>query len=156
MTMNKRVSLWGTVAAVILTSCAPDSGVTTYSSQDVGHAQVSMTGTILSVKPVVVASSGVNAGAAVGAGAGAGVGALVAGSGHRGLGAAIGAGVGSVTGQLVGKKAGQKQGFEYQIRADNGAVYMMVDMGPMLQTGQRVVFTLPSGNARGSIRPYSY
>ena len=144
---------WGG-ACLLLTSCATDTGIR-YSSSEVGQSQVTMSGTITSIRAVTITSSGLNAGAGVGGGAGALVGALVGGSNHRVLGATLGGVVGAAGGQVVGNQVGKKQGFEYSIRADNGKMYTFVDKGPALQVGQRVLLTLPSGNQKGHLRPYA-
>lgn len=143
---------WGG-ACLLLVSCATDTG-TRYSSSEINQPQVTMSGTITSVRPVTITSSGLNAGAGLGGGAGAIVGALVGGSNHRFLGATLGGVVGAASGQAVGHQVGKKQGFEYGIRADNGKMYTFVDKGPALQVGQRVLLTLPSGSQKGHLRPY--
>ncbi|GHS95454.1 hypothetical protein AGMMS49949_09790 [Alphaproteobacteria bacterium] len=140
-------------AALLLTSCSTDLG-TSYTASDVGQARTTLRGTVRRVRVVTIKGEGMNAGAAVGTGAGALAGALIGGSEHRLLGAALGGAAGLAGGQAVGRQIAKKKGYEYEVLANNGIVYTMVQ-GPnvVLQVGDQVTIVLPNNGRPGKLIP---
>jgi outer membrane lipoprotein SlyB len=144
--------LVGIAVVPLMTSCLTDLGTSTYKSSDLGHAQSTLHGVVLSVRKVAIEGTSVVA-PAVGAGLGSVAGALVGGTGNRLAGAAIGGVAGAVGGHLIKPKS-NREGFEYEVRADNGRIYTIVQ-GPdiKLNVGERVSIVFADGSSRGRLLP---
>ncbi|MDR3285139.1 MAG: glycine zipper 2TM domain-containing protein [Holosporales bacterium] len=137
-----------------LTSCTTDIGTSTYQTSNIGRPQITMHGTVLSVREVDLESTNYVA-PSIGAGLGAIAGAFLGGSQHRVTGAAIGGAAGAVGGHVIKPKT-KRKGYEYQVQADSGHIYTIVQ-GPdiVLSVGQRVSIIFPEGGdeLRGRLLP---
>lgn len=149
----KAFKIIGAMSLLLITSCTTDLGTSTYQSSSLGRAQVTLHGTIISVREVAVETPN-HTGTAIGTGVGAMAGALIGGSNNRFLGAGLGGAVGAAAGHAIKPKSKTKA-YEYQVAADNGQIYTMVQGSDVvLQPGQRVSVILPDGSSnRGRILP---
>ncbi|MDR2464471.1 MAG: glycine zipper 2TM domain-containing protein [Holosporales bacterium] len=141
---------------LLLTACVTIPGSTDYQAGSIGYPQVTLRGIVVGVRQVKITdASNTGVGTAIGGGAGAALGALVGGSNHRLLGAGVGGAAGLLGGHLIGKKTSVKPGHEYQVQADNGILYTIVQ-GPdvVLAEGQRVIITLPTKGTAGRLVAY--
>ncbi|MDR0625166.1 MAG: hypothetical protein LBF72_01825 [Holosporales bacterium] len=146
------VVLSAIAAMLLVTSCATDFGTSTYQAANLGQAQTTLHGVVLSVREIALESTDALA-PALGAGLGSIAGALIGGSNNRLTGAALGGVAGAAGGHIV-KPTKKQKGFEYEVRADDGHMYTIVQ-GPdvVLAAGQRVSIVLPSGGNRGRLLP---
>jgi outer membrane lipoprotein SlyB len=143
---------------IFLVSCTTTGGLPVYQASSIGMPQITLRGRIESVRVVKISGlqSGVNKGAAIGSVAGGALGSVVAGEGHRLVGLAIGSAAGLLAGQAVNSVASPTLGNEYQVLADNGRRYTMVQPANVVfAVGDSVLISLPRGNNPGRLIPVS-
>lgn len=159
--MKKIVLLSMLCASMLaLEGCAPRIGGSNYSVRGVGEMSDTKRGVIVSARPVTIAAKTAERENEPGAGALAGglAGGVAAGSligqGRGSLAAAgVGALAGAIGGHFIEKGLSDQEGFEYQIRLDEGRLVTMAQgADPVLRVGQRVL-VITSGKDRGRVVP---
>lgn len=122
-----------------LSGCATDRGPASYSSGSVGQVNRTVSGIIVSLRDVAVAGTtglGSAGGASIGAVAGSSVG-----GGNRAnlIGAIGGAIVGGIAGAAIENSQTKTTGFEYVVETTNGNLMTLVQAGPALPAGTKVL-----------------
>lgn len=132
--------------AVLVGGCTPRIGGQDYSVSDSGYMSQRWTGVILSMRPVTISNQKPGdqgkpgAGTVVGGVTGAVAGSAI-GKGHGSLAVgALGAVAGGVAGHFVEKELSRQQGFEYEVRLDDGRTISLAQGAePKLSVGQTVL-----------------
>jgi outer membrane lipoprotein SlyB len=127
-------------------SCAKNINPNTYRPSDAGRVQSSNSGTVIDVRVVQIEGNRSGLGTAAGAGAGGLGGAALARSGSNSIGkSAIGIIGGALVGGLIGTLAEEgltrQEGYEYQVRMDDGRVITLVQGGELINVGTAVWVT---------------
>lgn len=146
------VALAGSLA--LLAGCANDTASSSvYSYGEAQREQVVRTGTVESVRPVIIQqgqSSGV--GMLAGGALGGVVGSTIGRGGGNVLATVGGAILGGLAGNAVENQAGRTQGLEITVRLDNGETRVVVQAADVpLSAGQRV--RMISGNGPTRVVP---
>ena len=140
------------MAAAMLTmgGCASSSS-NVYTHEQTMQAQNVDTGTVESVKTVIIqASNPPVAGGAIGGVTGGVVGSTIGQGGGRAVASIVGALAGAAIGAVIEKEAGTKDGFEIVVNLDNGRTIVVVQEADVsMFPGDRVrVLTAPDGTTR--------
>lgn len=144
----------------LLTSCAPSLGGSDYAVSGVGEVSQTLSGVIISARPVLLRSGNrsgddgqMNMGGLAGAGLGAALGSQIGGGNARYVTGALGAVAGGVAGQNVEKNLKTQRGVEYQVRLNNGSIVTLAQgEEPRMGIGQKV-FVVKSARDRSRIVP---
>lgn len=141
-----------------LNACAPRVGGSNYSVSGAGEAADVQRGVIVAMRPVTIAAKSPEHENEPGVGAMGGAlgGALAASSigGGRGNIAAMGAGalIAGIGGHFIEKGLTDQEGFEYQVKLDNGRLLLMAQGAePSMRVGQRVLVTQSRVTENGKI-----
>ncbi len=140
------------VAAAMLTmaGCASSSS-NVYTYEQTLQAQIMNTGTVASVKSVIIqASNPPVAGGAIGGVTGGVIGSTV-GRGHgRDVATVVGALAGAAIGAVIEKEAGTRNGLEIVVNLDSGRTIVVVQEAdvPMFPGDRVRVLTAPDGTTR--------
>lgn len=130
------------IGAAILTGCAPKLGGSDYDVRGVGEVSKTMPGVILAKRVVKInAADPTQPGIGAGGGAAAGVlGGSMIGQGDGNLLAmGLGALIGGFAGHALEQEATSQEGFEYQVRLENGStIALSQGAEPSLCVGQAV------------------
>lgn len=143
----------------VLEGCAPRIGGSNYSVRGAGEMSDTHRGVVVSLRPITISAKTAEnenqpgAGALAGGLAGAYGGAQI-GRGHGSLIAGgLGALAGAVGGHLAERGLSDQEGFEYQVRLDDGRLTTIAQgADPLLRVGQRVL-VIKSNKDRGRIVP---
>ncbi|MDR1907762.1 MAG: hypothetical protein LBQ43_02760 [Holosporales bacterium] len=144
------------VALLLVTSCATGPTQPVYKAGAVGMAQTTLRGVVVGVREVKIDGNtdGLNTGGAIGGAAGSAIGAIAGSENHRLVGMGIGGVAGLVSGHFINRAINKKHGFEYQVVADNGQRYTIVQPSDVVfGVGDRVLISLPCGNIPGRLMP---
>ncbi len=136
------VVLAGILTVGLLAGCTPSLNADTYDYSSAGHAQPTVRGTVIDIRPVVVRRSG-GLGGATGGAIGGIAGSLAGGDDHprdNAMGAVGGAVAGAVVGNLIDKEITRKHALEYVIQTDSKRVVSVVQgTKPAIHKGERVL-----------------
>lgn len=131
-----------------LTACTPDISAGSYTYNQIGQAAQTMSGRIISARPIKVSKGGPGVGAVAGALAGGIAGSSIGGGGTaNALGAVGGAVLGGVVGNYAEDKLTSQTGMQYSVKLRNGSIYTVTQgMDPVLGVGQHVmvIFSNPA------------
>lgn len=138
-----------TLLAGSLTACTPDISAGSYTTNQVGAASETQSGTIINATPVKVSGSRTEGvGTLVGALAGGVAGSAIGGSGRaNALGAIGGAVLGGAAGNMAEGHMTKQTGMQYSVRLSNKRIVTVTQgMEPVLAVGQRVlvIFSNPA------------
>jgi outer membrane lipoprotein SlyB len=138
--MKHFVQILALFSFFLLAACAPDLSSSTYNAGQVGVANETVTGTIIS-KRVVRIDNNSKMGGMVGAAGGAVAGSFIGGDTRTNLlGGLGGAVVGGLVGNAVDKKMHAQQGYEYIIRVNKQKTISVTQtMESDFAIGQRVM-----------------
>jgi len=141
------------LAALLIGGCAKNINPNTYRPSDAGRIQTSNSGTVIDVRLVQIEGNRSGMGTAAGAGGGALGGAALARSGSNSVGkSAIGIIGGALIGGLIGTLAEEgltrQEGYEYQVRMDDGRVITLVQGGELINVGTAVWVTQGGDQSR--------
>lgn len=127
-------------ALVMLTSCAPNVRTDSYSVGSVGQVNRTVSGTVISVRSVMIDGSR-GGGAAAGAAAGGVAGSTIGGSSEAAvIGAIGGIVVGAVAGAAGERAVSRAAGIEYVVQTENGNLMTVVQgVEPVFEVGRRVL-----------------
>lgn len=147
-------------ALFLLSGCAPSIGGNDYSVSGTGQVSETLPGVIVAKRVVKVNAkspehendigvgtvAGGVAGGVLGSQIGGGKGAIVAGT--------LGAVGGAVAGHFAEKKLTEQEGYEYQVKLDDGRL-LTLSQGktPDLLVGQRVLMIVPTNGGRSRVVP---
>ena len=138
------------VFAVLLAGCSDFSG-NRYEESNIGEVQQTQTGTVISLRRVELKPDGSVAGTALGAVGGGVLGSMFGGGNAKLLTATAGAVAGGVAGNAIATRA--KEGIEYTVKMDNGAVVTIAQgTTPMISVGQKV-YVINSHKGRSRVVP---
>jgi outer membrane lipoprotein SlyB len=145
---------------VVLSGCAPNIGGNDYSVAGSGQVSETWPGVIVAKRVVQVNAKnpenqndpdigmlgGGVAGAVLGSQIGSGSGSIVAGT--------LGALGGAAAGHFAQKKLTEQQGYEYQVKLDDGRLLTLTQgRDPDMFVGQRVLMVVPQGGGRSRVVP---
>ena len=146
-------------STIFLEGCAPRIGGSNYSVRGSGEMSKTYRGVVVSSRVIKIsAKTAENENTpGVGALAGGTLGGLTGSVIGKGRGSLVAAGVGALTGALAGHMAEKgltdQDGFEYQVRLEDGQLITIAQgADPVLQVGQRVL-VIKSDKDRGRIVP---
>ncbi|WP_156962004.1 glycine zipper 2TM domain-containing protein [Candidatus Paracaedibacter symbiosus] len=146
-------------STLLLEGCAPRIGGSNYSVRGAGEMNDTYRGVVVSARPVTISAKTAERENEPGAGALAGgLAAGYAGSQiGKGHGSVVAAGVGALAGAIGGhfaeKALTDQEGFEYQVRLDDGRLTTIAQgADPVIRVGQRVL-VIKSTKDRGRIIP---
>lgn len=139
-------TLLAAVAAIILplAACTSDISSSHYYTDSVGRVNQTMSGTVVSVRPITVSSEDNNAGTLIGGALGGVAGSAIGGddTAHI-LGALGGAVIGGIAGNAAQQGLSSQSGYEYVIRLDNGNMVTVAQgTDVLLNPGQRCYVSL--------------
>lgn len=142
--MNKLLLV--TVAALVMpiAACTSDISSSHYATSSVGRVNQTMSGTVISVRPITVSSEDNNAGTLIGGALGGVAGSQIGGgdTAHI-LGAIGGAVVGGIAGNAAQRGLSSQTGYEYVIKLDNGNMVTVTQGNDiLLNPGQRCFVSL--------------
>lgn len=152
--------LFSSSALFLLSGCAPSIGGNDYSVSGTGQVSETYPGVITAKRIVKVNAkspehendigvgtvAGGVAGGVLGSQIGGGKGAVVAGT--------LGALGGAVAGHFAEKKLTEQQGYEYQVKLDDGRLLTLTQGAtPDLAIGQRVLMIVPQNGGRSRVVP---
>lgn len=146
-------------STLLLEGCAPRIGGSNYSVRGSGEMSQTYRGVIVSSRVVTISAKTAEQENTPGAGALAGgvLGGVAGSTIGGGRGSVVAAGVGAVAGALAGhmmeKGLTDQEGFEYQVRLEDGRLITIAQgADPVLRVGQRVL-VVKSDKDRGRIIP---
>lgn len=144
-------------STMLLEGCAPRIGGSNYSVRGSGEMSQTYKGVIVSSRVVTISAKTAENENTPGAGSLAGgvLGGVAGSTVGGGRGSIVAAGVGAVAGALAGhmmeKGLTDQEGFEYQVRLDDGRLITIAQgADPVLRVGQRVL-VIKSDKDRGRI-----
>lgn len=134
------------------TGCASSRSGQVYSRDQARQVHTVETGTVTSVKQVMIEGTKTPVGTVAGGVAGGVAGSTVGGGSGRALATVAGALIGAAAGSVMEEELTKKQGLEIVIDKDDGQTIVIVQEADMpLQTGDRVrIITSPDGTTRVS------
>lgn len=151
----KKLLIFSMVVLMLVSGfgCAKNINPNTYKPSDVGRVQSSSKGVVIDVRFVQIEGNRSGVGTAAGAGAGGLGGAAIARSGSNSVGkSAIGVIGGAIVGGLIGTLAEEgltkQEGYEYQVRMDDGRVITLVQGGELINVGTEVWVTQGGDQSR--------
>ena len=154
-TKMKKLLVISVVVLMLLSGfgCAKNINPSTYRPSDAGKVQSSSSGTVIDVRFVQIEGNRSGMGTAAGAGAGGLGGAALARSGSNSVGkSAVGIIGGAIVGGLIGTLAEEgltrQEGYEYQVRMDDGRVITLVQGGELINVGTAVWVTQGGDQSR--------
>lgn len=140
------------LAALIAAGCATSRSGQVYSREEARKVQTVESGTVESVKQVLIEGTKTPIGAAAGGVVGGVAGHSVGGGSGQTIATVVGALAGAAAGALAEEGITRKEGLEIVVRKDNGATIVVVQEADMdLTPGDRVrILTSSEGNTRVS------
>lgn len=135
-----------------LTSCSSYSSTDTYRANQAGVAQEATTGTVVSVKEVLIRANDANMGTALGAVAGGLGGALLGGGNAKYATAAGGAILGGLAGNQIDRGINDKDGLQIKVKLDDSkrtiSIVQQKDKKNPIWVGQRVEVLMGGNSSR--------
>lgn len=140
------------LAALMVAGCATSRSGQVYSREEARKVQTVESGTVESVKQVLIEGTKTPIGAAAGGVVGGVAGHSVGGGSGQTIATVVGALAGAAAGALAEEGITRKEGLEIVVRKDNGATIVVVQEADMdLTPGDRVrILTSSEGNTRVS------
>ncbi|WP_027362723.1 glycine zipper 2TM domain-containing protein [Desulfospira joergensenii] len=140
------------LSALVIAGCAPSRSGRVYTRDEARQVQTVETGTIESVKEVLIEGTKTPIGAAAGGIAGGVAGHSVGGGSGKAVATVIGALAGAAAGAVAEEGITRKPGLEIVVKKDNGRTIVVVQEADMdLAPGDRVrIISSSEGNTRVS------